>query len=128
MQAERAVLIVEDQDNVRAALGELVRASFPRLRVLEAADAAVALEQFAAHRPVLVLTDIGLPGVSGVHLTRRLKQAAPQTVVIAMSIQTGRGLARRALAAGAAGFVGKDRIFEDLVPLIRSLGLEGLAA
>jgi DNA-binding NarL/FixJ family response regulator len=126
-ESEPAVLIVEDQEAVRAALRELLRASFPRVRVLEAAHVAAAQEQFAAHRPMLVLTDIDLPGPSGIHLALLLKATAPQTVVIAMSIQTGRAVARRALAAGAAAFVGKDRIFEDLGPLLGSLGLEKLA-
>jgi diguanylate cyclase (GGDEF)-like protein/PAS domain S-box-containing protein len=112
------VLIVEDRSAMRIVLGEFVRSAFPGCAVYEAADGAEAISMFAGHKPQLVLMDLGLPDANGIDLTRRFKTEAPETEVIAVSYQSSDAHVTHALAAGAAGYVTKDRLLSDLIPLI----------
>jgi DNA-binding NarL/FixJ family response regulator len=115
------VLIVEDQAPMRAALRDFLALTFPAWQVLEAEDGATAMRVFGEHRPSLVLMDVCLPDTNGIELTRRFKALAPATAVVVMSIQNGAHIVEQALAAGAAVFVSKDRIFTELAPLIARL-------
>lgn len=115
------VLIVEDQAPMRAALRDFLALAFPALQVIEAEDGATAMALFAQHRPSLVLMDVCLPDANGIELARRIKEMAPATVVVVMSIQNGTHIVESALAAGAAVFISKDRIFTELTPLISRL-------
>jgi DNA-binding NarL/FixJ family response regulator len=125
METERpelSMLIVEDQAPMRTALRDFLALTFPAWRVLEAADGASAMAVFLEHRPPLVLMDVCLPDENGIELTRRIKTLAPATTVVVMSIQNGAHIVEQALTAGAAVFIGKDRIFTELMPLITRLG------
>jgi len=118
---QTVVMIVEDQAPMRAALRDFLTLTFPAWRVLEAADGVTAMSVFAEHRPPLVLMDVCLPDSSGIELTRRIKAIAPETAMVVMSIQNGTHIVEQALAAGAAVFISKDRIFTELAPLIAKL-------
>jgi DNA-binding NarL/FixJ family response regulator len=115
---EAAVLIVEDHAPMRTALYDLIRHSFPRLRVIDAYDGATALAHFDAHRPSLVVMDVNLPDANGLDLVRTIKKLSPATMVAAISIETNARVAAQALAAGAVAFVGKDKLFDEIVPLV----------
>ena len=115
------VLIVEDQAPMRAALRDFLALTFSAWLVLEAADGATAMKVFTEHRPPLVLMDVCLPDTNGIELTRRIKALAPETAVVVMSIQNGAHIVEQAIAAGAAVFISKDRIFTELAPLIAKL-------
>jgi DNA-binding NarL/FixJ family response regulator len=113
-----AVLIVEDQAPMREALYDLIRQSCPTLRVVDASDGATALAHFEAHQPALVLIDKNLPDRSGLDLTRNIKNLSPATMVAVISVESNAYVADQALAAGAVAFIGKDKLFEEVVPLV----------
>lgn len=108
---------------MRAALSDFVRQAIPECTTLEAADGAGALRSCIEHRPDLVLMDIHLPDASGIELTGRIKAALPAIVVIFVSYLSNMIHVEEALAAGAFGYVVKDKISTELLPLIeRALG------
>jgi len=113
-----AVLIVEDHAPMRTALYHLIRHSFPRLRVIDAYDGATALAHFDAYRPSFVVVDKNLPDANGLDLTRAIKKLSPATMVAVTSIDTNAHIAAQAAAAGAVAFIGKDKLFDEIVPLI----------
>jgi DNA-binding NarL/FixJ family response regulator len=113
-----AVLIVDDEASMREALQDLIRQSFPTLRVVDAHDGATALAHFEAHQPLFVLVDKNLPDTSGLDLTRTIKKLNPATLVAVISVETNAHIAAQALAAGAVAFVGKDKLFDEVVPLV----------
>lgn len=116
--SEAAVLIVEDHTPMREAIRDCIKSSFPGLSVIEAPDGATALKRVEAHRPSLVLMDINLPDANGLDLTRDIRKLRPTTIVAAISIDTSADMPARAWAAGAAEFIGKDKLFKALVPLV----------
>ena len=115
---EVAVLIVDDEVTIRSALRDLIQTSYPRLQVIDAPDGATARKHFDAHRPAVVLVDKNLPDADGIELTRTIKRLSPSTMVAVISIETNAHIAAQALAAGAVAFVGKDRLFDEVIPLI----------
>jgi two-component system, cell cycle response regulator DivK len=87
MPAERPplVLLVEDDRDTREMYSEFL--SYSGLRVAEAASGRGALETARQQRPDVVVTDIAMPGMDGVELSRRLRSAAPtrEVPIIAVS-------------------------------------------
>jgi two-component system, OmpR family, phosphate regulon response regulator PhoB len=105
----RLILIVDDEPSVRAMVHASIRVKESRYRVLEAGNAADAVEQARQHRPDLVLLDVALPDQDGFWVCRQLKADA-QTSQIAVVMLTAMGLPSdraRALAAGADGYIVK---------------------
>lgn len=82
----------------------------------EAGEAAVDL-----HRPHVVLLDFGLPDDDGVGLARRLHQRHPETRLVMVTSLVDERLVLKAVEAGCAGFVTKDRTVDELVAAIRSV-------
>jgi CheY-like chemotaxis protein len=98
--ADCCALIVEDNEDGREKMAMLLDSY--GIRVLQAADGAEGLEAALTHRPDIALIDIGLPGMDGYEVARRLR-ADPGTRGIRLVALTGYGLLedqQRALAAG----------------------------
>ena len=75
-----SVLVVEDDAETR---GALIRDLAARgYRTVEAADGRTALRAWEAHRPDVILLDLGLPDVDGLEIIRRVRQDAPTPIVI----------------------------------------------
>jgi DNA-binding NarL/FixJ family response regulator len=117
-EREQTVLIVEDDEVMRTALREFVQKEWPRLRILEAADGARAIESCLLHRPSVVLMDINLPDANGIELTAAIRKRLPGLRVIVASSHDNREYRERASAAGAMAYVAKERVHEELLPLV----------
>jgi two-component system, NarL family, response regulator DesR len=113
------VLIAEDQGMVLGALAALLELE-PDIEVVgRARDGQEALDLAAAARPDVVLTDIEMPRMTGLELAAELKaRRSPARVVILTTFARG-GYLRRALDAGAAGYLLKDAPSERLAEAIR---------
>ena len=115
-----AVLIVEDHEHMRGALNDLIRQSCPALRMFNAGDGATALAHFEAHQPAFVLVDKNLPDTNGLDLTRNIKKLDHAALVAVISVESNAHVAAQALAAGAVAFIGKDKLFDEVVLLVRA--------
>jgi DNA-binding NarL/FixJ family response regulator len=73
-------------------------------------------------QPDIVITDLVMPGLNGVDLTRRVRQELPQTKIILMSSFTEDAYRLMASDSGADAFVSKDVLARDLLPAIRRIG------
>ena len=95
------ILVVDDNIDAAVALGALLKKHGHE--VLEAHDGKEALQAFEGFRPEIVLLDIGMPGVNGLEVARRLRQRnrSPRTLIIAV---TGWGKAEDEAASRDAGF------------------------
>jgi two-component system response regulator DesR len=113
------ILLVEDQALVLGALAALLELEDDLAVVGRAGNADKALELAAELKPDLVLTDIEMPGRSGLELAEALRaQARPPKVVILTTFARP-GYLRRALDAGVAGYVLKDAPAEKLADALR---------
>jgi two-component system response regulator NreC len=120
--AERTltVVIAERHARMRASLRALLEAS-PCLHVAaEAGDLALMRQHIAGHRPDVLVLDLRMPDGSGIEALRELSSAGRTPGVVVASADDSPAFARRALAAGAAGFVLKDRADVDLPAAVRA--------
>lgn len=102
------ILIVDDHAVVRQGYASLLRALLPEVQVREAATGEEALTRVQEEIPNLVIMDFGLPGISGLETTRRLRQRLPQLRVLFFSMHDELPLVRQALEAGASGYLTKS--------------------
>jgi CheY-like chemotaxis protein len=117
---ERTILVVEDDFDTRYPLAELL--VIKGYRVITASDAESALEAARSHRPDLILTDIVLPGRSGLHFIRKVRADdvihSTPIIVISGCDQTTRN---RAQSAGADCFLEKpiqiEKLWDELARL-----------
>lgn len=119
MAEKRRILVVEDEAPVRELVARhLVKQGY---EVAEASDAEEVLLQMSRDRVPfdLVLSDIHLPGLSGVELLRLLLTHSPLRPVIMITGDSDEGLARRALGYGAAGYLLKPFQLLELDATVR---------
>lgn len=101
------VVLADDHAVVRRGVRSLLEA--PDIEVVaEAGDGHQALAAVAAHRPDVLMTDIAMPGMTGLELAERVARDFPPTRVLILSMHKDKAYATRALAAGAAGYLLKD--------------------
>lgn len=98
--------------------------SDPRFHVLGATGCGVhAVSLAVALRPDVVVLDINLPRLNGVEAVRLIRQQAPRTRVVALSLSTQWGLARQVLQQGALGYVTKSSPSEELITALQQAAL-----
>ncbi|EGY24770.1 sensory box protein [Desulfovibrio sp. A2] len=100
-----SILLVDDEEGIRTVLGiALADAGY---HVTTAASGEEALARFAEHKPDIVLTDIKMPGLSGLDLLERLKAADPEVEVIMLTGHGDMDLAIQSLKRDATDFLTK---------------------
>jgi two-component system invasion response regulator UvrY len=115
------VLLVDDHAVVREGYRQLLERRRDMVVIGEAGDAAEAHRLFCKLVPQIVVMDIALPGVSGIEATRRMLAYRPDTRVLILSMHEDAIFARRALQAGAFGYVTKTSAPDILVEAARDV-------
>jgi DNA-binding NarL/FixJ family response regulator len=114
------VLVVDDHPMVRAGLRSMLDGDEIEV-VAEAASGAEAAERAAALVPGLVLLDVELPDMDGVEALTRIKARAPRAAVLMVSMHDDPVMVRRAVEAGAAGYVLKGISRRELLAAVRAV-------
>jgi two-component system response regulator DesR len=113
------VLLAEDQSMVLGALAALLDLE-PDIEVVgRAHDGREALAMLEAARPDVVLTDIEMPNLTGLELAAEVKRRGSPARVVILTTFGRSGYLRRALDAGAAGYLLKDAPSERLAEAVR---------
>lgn len=112
-----SILIVEDDRGMRLFLGEALRKEGYALR--EAETGAASLGLISAERPDVILLDVRLPDVDGLDLLRRVRAAAPDTLIVVMTAYGSRQMAHRAVEEGAYDYFEKPVDLADLRVVVR---------
>jgi two-component system, NarL family, response regulator DesR len=113
------LLLADDQALVRGALAALLDLEPDLSVVVEVASGDAVVPAAGEHRPDVALLDVEMPGLDGIEATRALKAAYPSTRVLIVTTFGRPGFLRRALQAGADGFVVKDTPARQLADAVR---------
>jgi two-component system response regulator NreC len=113
------LLLVDDHQVVRAGLRMLFTAEDDMEIVGEAGSAEEALQAVRDLKPDVVLMDVAMPGTSGIEATRRIKEADPDAIILALTMHEDEQYFFEMLNAGASGYVPKRAAPDDLVSAIR---------
>jgi two-component system, NarL family, invasion response regulator UvrY len=112
-------LIVDDHAVMRSGVIRTLADAFPGAVFGEACDARHALSAARAEEWSLAIVDVSLPGRDGVELLKDLKEIQPALPVLVFSMFPEEQYALRALRAGAAGYLMKSSLSEELVKAVR---------
>lgn len=115
------LLLAEDQALLLGALGSLLDLEGDLEVIARAANGDEARRAIDEHRPDLVVTDIEMPGTTGLELAEWLRDAHPETRVVILTTFARPGYLRRALDAGVRGYLLKETPVEQLADALRRI-------
>jgi DNA-binding NarL/FixJ family response regulator len=113
------VLLVDDHALVRRGF-RLLLEDDPEIKVVaEAGDGEEALRLARKHKPRVVVMDCALPGMNGMDATKAIHEEMPETAVLMLSMHSEHTWVRRALEAGASGYILKSAVDLDLADAVK---------
>jgi DNA-binding NarL/FixJ family response regulator len=115
------VVIADDHNMLRAGVRSLLQQIESVELVGEAADGREALALVEQHRPDILLSDIAMPGLGGLEVAARVAAEYPEVGVIILSMHADEEYVRRAVRAGARGYLLKDSDEAELALAIRAV-------
>lgn len=113
------LLLADDQALVRGALSALLSLETDLEVVAEVGSGDAVVPAVREHRPDVALLDVEMPGLDGISATADVRAACPDTRVLIVTTFGRPGYLRRALQAGASGFVVKDTPAAQLADAVR---------
>ena len=115
------ILLAEDHAIVREGLRSLLE-KHPDMEIIgEVEDGRKAVELVKELMPDIVIMDISMPNLNGIDATRQITSEFPDVKVIALSIHANRRFVSDMLSAGAAGYILKECMFDELVRAIKTV-------
>lgn len=115
------IVLVDDHAVLRAGLTALLNAEADMKVVGEAGDGATSLQVVADCQPDVVLLDINMPNLSGLAVMTQLRQVAPQSRILVLTMHDDQTYLRQVLAQGGAGYVLKQAADSELLTAIRTV-------
>jgi DNA-binding NarL/FixJ family response regulator len=115
------VLLVDDHVLVRAGIRALIEGIDGAQIVAEASNGREAISLAREHKPDLVVMDISMKELNGIEATEGILVAAPSAKVLMLSMHAAEEFVRRAMKAGASGYVVKDSVPMELRMAIEAL-------
>lgn len=114
------ILVVDDSLIERRLASGLLQQSLD-CSTTEVDSAEEALKYLQDTEPDIVLTDLHMPGLNGLELVERIRDDSSSLPVILMTAKGSEDIAAQALKAGAAGYVPKKRLAQDLIPTVQRI-------
>ena len=114
------ILCVDDHPVMRDGIAFALQTQEDLELVGEATSGEDAIRLFKELRPDITLMDLNLPGMDGVEAIEAIRKSSPRAKIIVLTTYSGDAMARRALNAGASGYLLKHMLRTDLIGTIRS--------
>ena len=115
------VLVADDHPVVRAGLGAVIAEQDDLELVAEAENGATAVALYREHRPDVALMDLRMPVMDGVEAIRAITTEFPDARILALTTYEGDADIRRALEAGASGYLLKDMLLTEVLSAVRAV-------
>jgi two-component system invasion response regulator UvrY len=113
------IIIADDHTVVRRGLKQILLEGFPDAFVEEVSDASSLLQKIITGEWDIVISDLSMPGRSGLEALQEIKQNYPKLPVLILSVYSEDQYALRVLKAGAAGYLTKDSAPEELITAVQ---------
>ncbi len=115
------IMLVDDHPIVRRGVSDILAHAFPQAAVQEVGSGGEAIALARAQTWDVVILDLTLPDGSGLDVLKRIREAQVRLPVLILSMHMPDQFARRAVAAGASGYLTKDTADEELVAAVTRL-------
>lgn len=117
------ILIADDHSIVRRGLRQILLEGFPTAAIEEVPDAEAMIKKIIQSEWDVVISDLSMPGRSGLEALQQIKQLHPRLPVLILSIHPEEQYALRVLKAGASGYLSKDMAPDELVNAVHRVML-----
>jgi two-component system invasion response regulator UvrY len=115
------MLIADDHAIVRRGLKDILLEAFPSAEIIEVGDAESLIQKIIKEEYDVVITDLSMPGRSGLDALQQIKSYNARLPVLVLSVYPEDQYAIRVLKAGASGYLNKDMAPEELVTAINKV-------
>ncbi len=115
------VVVADDHELFRRGMQTVLAMEAGFDVLAQAADGEEAVAKVAELAPDVVLMDVRMPGLDGIEAARRIRQSAPSTRVVMLTISDEEEDLYRAVRAGANGYLLKDASLEDVADAVRAV-------
>ena len=115
------ILIADDHAIVRRGLKDILLDAFPSAAITEVCDAEAVVQKVIKEQYDVVITDLSMPGRSGMDALQQIKTYDAKLPVLVLSVYPEEQYAVRVLKAGAAGYLNKDMAPEELVTAVNKV-------
>lgn len=109
------VLIADDHAIVRKGLKQIIHEEYPQAFIDEASNAEELIHKTMLDNWDVIITDLSMPGRSGLDALRQIRESYPKLPVLVLSMHPEDQYAIRVLKAGASGYINKDSAQEELI-------------
>jgi two-component system, NarL family, response regulator NreC len=121
MKKRIRILLADDHRMVRQGFKLILQSQDDMEVVGEAGNGHEAVEQATALKPDVVVMDVTMPELNGIEATRRLRDAAPNAHVLALSVHRDAVYVREIVRAGAEGYILKESADTELLAAVRAV-------
>ena len=115
------VLIIDDHEIFRQGLKKIINENYKNVLFVEAGTAEEATKLYNKENWDIVITDINLPGRSGIDIVKELKQNRPEIPILVLSMYPEDQFAIRVIKAGASGYLSKNSALTELISAMQNL-------
>ena len=119
----KRILLADDHIIIRRGLIQILRDEYPAIEITEVGDGQAIIKEITLHDFDLVISDLDMPGISGLDALEQLKLIKPNLPVLILSIFTEDLYAVRVLKAGASGYMNKNAAPFELINAINRIAL-----
>jgi DNA-binding NarL/FixJ family response regulator len=115
------ILIADDHTLIREGLRKILVEALPFAEVHDVADSADLFKKAISEKWDIIISDISMPGYSGIEILKQIKDQVPNTPVLMLSMHTPEQYAVRAIKAGASGYLTKESAPNELVKAVQQI-------
>ncbi len=117
-------LVVEDYEPFRRLICSILEKRQNLQIICEASDGFEAVQKAEELNPDLIVLDLGLPTLNGIQAARQIREVAPESKIIFVSLESSPDVVQEALSSGGLGYVAKTKVGSDLLVAVETV-LEG---
>jgi two-component system, NarL family, invasion response regulator UvrY len=115
------ILIADDHSLIREGLKKILLESLPFAEVTDVSDSAELLKLAINEQWDIIISDISMPGQSGIEVLKQIKVHVPNTPILMLSMHAPEQYAVRAIKAGASGYLTKESAPYELVTAVQQI-------
>ncbi len=119
----KRIILADDHSFIRRGLIQILKDEYPSAEIKEVGDGESLVKEVTLHDWDLVISDLDMPGRSGLEALKQIKLMKPHLPVLILSIYPEELYAIRVLKAGASGYLNKNSAPEELITAIQRISL-----
>lgn len=117
----KRIIIADDHSLIRKGLSQILKEEYPSAIISEVDNGESLVKEITFNEFDLVISDLDMPGRSGLEALEQIKLIKPELPVLVLSMYSESLYAVRVLKAGASGYMNKDAAADDLITAVRRI-------